>query len=383
MVCFICRPSLCISVLLLIVLYRQVEVFELTKLDMVDCGIKPDGMYGFIYITTNMVNNKKYIGQRKFYGKWQEYLGSGTLIRRAIEKYGRNAFSRKCISVAETADELNEQEIYWIDNYAANYSDEYYNVSGGGWAGGMRPLSGADNPASRKVECTTTGEIFDSISDAEKHYGVYNVSACCRNKRYFTTNKETGQRLRWRYADDNTCEDAPSMYKRRSKNCVAQYDLNGKFIKCYISAREASETTDTPYSHIIDSCIGKRRSSNGYVWRYCDGVYLEMSDLDFCILNRTENIIIDNKRDVVRGVCFDKSRNKWLSRINVGLKTIQLGRFESIDDAIKERLLAEIKYWPRANWQIDKMKEYNILSEDGVAYVQEDNIKFNNISRAS
>ena len=47
-------------------------------------------MYGFVYITTNHVNGKQYIGQRKYdkQGKWKEYLGSGVVLSKAIKKYG-------------------------------------------------------------------------------------------------------------------------------------------------------------------------------------------------------------------------------------------------------------------------------------------------------
>ena len=45
-------------------------------------------MYGFIYITTNLINGKRYIGQKKYdkEGTWKNYLGSGTYLKRALEK---------------------------------------------------------------------------------------------------------------------------------------------------------------------------------------------------------------------------------------------------------------------------------------------------------
>ena len=55
--------------------------------------------YGFIYITTNNINGKKYIGQKKYdkEGKWKTYLGSGIILNRAIKKYGAENFSKEII----------------------------------------------------------------------------------------------------------------------------------------------------------------------------------------------------------------------------------------------------------------------------------------------
>ena len=51
--------------------------------------------YGYIYITENLINGKKYIGKAKYKNesyKNTNYLGSGKLITAAIKKYGRENF---------------------------------------------------------------------------------------------------------------------------------------------------------------------------------------------------------------------------------------------------------------------------------------------------
>ena len=47
----------------------------------------------------------------------------------------------------------------------------------------------------------------------------------------------------------------------------------------------------------------------------------------------------------VKGICWDKSRNKWLASIKLNYKDIYLGRFKYKKDALKARKLGEKKYW--------------------------------------
>jgi len=57
--------------------------------------------------------------------------------------------------------------------------------------------------------------------------------------------------------------------------------------------------------------------------------------------NRTNK----NNKSGIRGVCWDKSRNKWSVEIMIKGKKIHLGRFERMDNAIKARRAAEAKYF--------------------------------------
>ena len=70
-------------------------------------------MYGYIYKTTNLVNNKIYIGQHKAYKFMKRmYLGSGIKLKAAIKKYGRKNFTCELLDSADSFIELNTKEIF-------------------------------------------------------------------------------------------------------------------------------------------------------------------------------------------------------------------------------------------------------------------------------
>lgn len=54
-------------------------------------------MYHIVYLTTNLINNKIYIGIRSTYNLNDGYLGSGTLLRKSIKKYGKDNFKRQIL----------------------------------------------------------------------------------------------------------------------------------------------------------------------------------------------------------------------------------------------------------------------------------------------
>ena len=95
-------------------------------------------MCGYIYITTNKVNGKIYIGKRQKAVYDKSYYGSGKYLKRAIEKYGIENFENHIIEWCETPEKLNEREIYWIAKYNCNAKNKFgYNISKGGTGGNI------------------------------------------------------------------------------------------------------------------------------------------------------------------------------------------------------------------------------------------------------
>jgi group I intron endonuclease len=91
-----------------------------------------------IYITTNLINNKKYIGADK--NNNPNYLGSGLKIKLAIKKYGKKCFKKEILEECDL-NNLYVREVYWINYYNAVSSNKFYNISEGGKGGNM-----LDNP---------------------------------------------------------------------------------------------------------------------------------------------------------------------------------------------------------------------------------------------
>lgn len=93
-------------------------------------------MFGYIYMTTNKITGRKYIGQKKssvFLGN--KYLGSGKILGQAIKIYGEDSFGVEMIDIANSKEELNTKEQYYIAINNAVVSREFYNICKGGEAG--------------------------------------------------------------------------------------------------------------------------------------------------------------------------------------------------------------------------------------------------------
>jgi len=87
----------------------------------------------YIYRTTNKINGKQYVGSH--HGRIDDnYYGSGTLILKALKKYGNENFVKEILEIVADAVILKEREEYWLDKLQCATDLNYYNVTdiGGG-----------------------------------------------------------------------------------------------------------------------------------------------------------------------------------------------------------------------------------------------------------
>lgn len=103
-------------------------------------------IYGIIYLLTNRVNNKKYIGQttQMIEDRWKGHLGKAKnkpvlVIDFAIRKYGKENFTLKLVrncywrcSNKVSQESLNRWEDYYIKKLKTKINQWGYNVKDGG-----------------------------------------------------------------------------------------------------------------------------------------------------------------------------------------------------------------------------------------------------------
>lgn len=87
-------------------------------------------MHYLVYITTNKINGKRYIGAHRTPDIDDGYMGSGTLITKAFKKYGPGNFTREILESCSSPDEMFATEIKLI----AEMKPEY-NITPGGEGG--------------------------------------------------------------------------------------------------------------------------------------------------------------------------------------------------------------------------------------------------------
>jgi hypothetical protein len=69
------------------------------------------------YVTTNILNNKKYVGMHSAINTNNSYLGSGVLLKRAIKKYGKEVLKKEVLCVCESKEIAHENEKKYIKEY--------------------------------------------------------------------------------------------------------------------------------------------------------------------------------------------------------------------------------------------------------------------------
>jgi len=147
---------------------KYIRADELTIEDDIMEGLP----YGYVYKTTNTINGKVYIGQhRKTYFEGNKYLGSGFVLDRAIQKYGKDKFKVELLEFCDTKKKLDEKEKYYIKHFNTTNISKGYNIACGGQGGDLGPE--VRKKISEKLKghpCANKGKLPYMDENGKIHY---------------------------------------------------------------------------------------------------------------------------------------------------------------------------------------------------------------------
>ena len=107
----------------------------------------PNKMEGFVYIITNLTNNKKYIGKKHFWTRqkdrktgrrktqesdWMNYFGSCDELKEDVKLLGPDKFLREILYLCPHKKSMSYYETYEQFHRNVLFINDYYNTNIGG-----------------------------------------------------------------------------------------------------------------------------------------------------------------------------------------------------------------------------------------------------------
>jgi len=172
----------------------------------------------------NTINNKIYIGCHKTDDKNDDYMGSGTLLKRAYNKYGEAHFKKEILFDCE-----NEEEMFSIEEDLVN--EEFvsrldtYNVALGGKCGSWYYANkqGLNN---KNDNGKKGGEVTKKLLEDEEYKKEFQEKVSNGLKLYFSENES------WWNGKKHSNETKKKIGKANSVHQKGEKNVN--FGKCWV-----------------------------------------------------------------------------------------------------------------------------------------------------
>lgn len=266
-----------------------------------------------LYLRTNKINGKQYVGQtsnmkireRRWYSDSYQYAGK--YINAARKKYGVENFSTDILKECDTQEEANDLEKYYIIEFNTKVPNGYNLTDGGEGVSGYKftkeereKLSkshigiqrGEKHPsfgkhrsdeAKKKMSEAKKGKKLSEehkkkISDKEKgkklsdetkrKIGESNKGKTKGRKLTDETKKKIGESNKISMKGKKPSDATMKGFLEKCTKHVVQLNLEGNLINRFNSTMDAERATGAIHTNIISCCKGKAKTALGFKWMY-------------------------------------------------------------------------------------------------------------------
>ena len=237
-----------------------------------------------IYKITNIINGKVYVGQTisTIAMRWKNHCSKSSrclAISSAIEKYGRENFTIEQIDQANSFDELNKKEGYWIAQ-CNSVAPNGYNLKTGG--NQPRLCQESINKISKaNMGMKAWNEGLDKSDPRVASYVRYGVETHAYGKVGYRKGSKHTDEAKKKISEIQlgriVSEETKKKMSESRKNSPHLAKIE-KSVLClnnntvYKSVSEAARQLSVGISNLCNVLKGKRRSVGGYKFVYVEGV---------------------------------------------------------------------------------------------------------------
>lgn len=225
-------------------------------------------LLGCIYLITNIVNNKVYVGQTKrpLRVRWAQHLQDADCydyaLYKAMRKYGKENFIIKIICQCPV-EQLNDKEIYYIKLYNSYINSPHsngYNMT----KGGQNVLDELKKPIYYIDLENFEAVFYSSISEAVRATGVTHSAIA----RHLQKGSELLLKTNYLFMPKKLFEEIEDIeyYIKTTYNFYAKLTLDGKFVECIHP--HCSGSKEYNLNKIKECCDGRFVTYKGYQWCY-------------------------------------------------------------------------------------------------------------------
>jgi len=192
----------------------------------------------YVYLITNIINGKKYIGSSRKPQIDENYYGSGKAIKDALKKYGKNNFTRNILWQGKG--DARDIESQWLEYFNASTNPQFYNTTNDARGNGLHKEDTKRTVSEKLTGRKFSKEICKKISKAKKG----------------STTSKKGKSDGPKPGVSKAHKGRISPNKGKGKS-VALYNIKGEFIQQYDSYYDLALDLNIHHETVRCHLVGK------------------------------------------------------------------------------------------------------------------------------